>query len=842
MLVAKWNHRIRRNRLNRQLGGLFVGLLFIHLAVTNPAQGQAGTASGPAAQEKPKPLARYVPREDLFMFLEFDGMDAHPDSWRRSAAYKLLNETRLGALLEDLGLQAMEVFQESVAAEKRIAGVDALDLLKQLFRDGFVLAMSGKPPYDSPMILVLRHGDEPEFRRLLEAMRARREDGTDPAPGRKPLDNPGGKLNRLGGDLVWWVEKGDLIITGQSRVAQILAVLDGQKQSALDHPLRTGLAKAENGFEPAAVGFVDMAVLEPFSASMVTLGVDGVKRIELRWGFQEEALLSVLRLVAPAPRRGLLALLDQPTLGKDAIQSLPANVTSFVLLSIDLAKSYDTLGTLIKQSDPDGNFGFTNPALFAQQGLDLRRDFLAHIGPLFALYSQAPVREEAETAAELLASRIAGFTVSAQVRNQAEVARAIDPLVRAVPRNMGRRIQQARGDRVLQMLATLAISKVDGSVPHYVIRWPQNFFPAPFPGVVRPTILLQSGKLVLGVSDSAAEGAVAVGPGWEPAGPLIPIMRRLPAELVYLSVQDPRVGMRILTMALPALVRQTNAEIALGERRLGKVPKDVYLRLDPEMIPPARDLNRRLFPSLTTLEVDREGASLTHREAIPTLSSPAAAAAGIALLSPSIQSAFDAARRARCVNNLRQLVVAIHNYVSANRTFPRAASTDSNGKPLLSWRVAILPYLEQNELYNKFKLDEPWDSPHNKALLKEMPAVFLCVDRVKPEPFTTSYRVLMGPGAALENDRETSINEFTDGTSNTLLVVESKDAVPWTKPDELKFDPKEAPSLCGAGSPHPGGFNAATADGAVHFLKNTIDRNLFRKLVTRNGGEVVSIE
>ena len=135
---------------------------------------------------------------------------------------------------------------------------------------------------------------------------------------------------------------------------------------------------------------------------------------------------------------------------------------------------------------------------------------------------------------------------------------------------------------------------------------------------------------MLGASTAAAERAVAVGPRWEPTGALIPIMRQLPAEMVYLSVSDPRVGTPVLSMALPVLVRQINAEIALGERRLGKVPKDVYLRLDPEIIPPVEDLNRRLFPSSTTITVDRGGASLTHREAIPTISSPAVGAGVIA--------------------------------------------------------------------------------------------------------------------------------------------------------------------------------------------------------------------
>src|ERR1700731_3796855 len=101
----------------------------------------------------------------------------------------------------------------------------------------------------------------------------------------------------------------------------------------------------------------------------------------------------------------------------------------------------------------------------------------------------------------------------------------------------------------------------------------------------------------------------------------------------------------------------------------------------------------------------------------------------IALLLPAVQSAREAARRAQCTNNLKQIGLAFHNYHSANNAFPRAAITDKQGKPVLSWRVAILPYIEQQELYKKFKRDEPWDSPHNKALLKEVPTTYVCPSR-----------------------------------------------------------------------------------------------------------------
>src|SRR5271166_372859 len=93
----------------------------------------------------------------------------------------------------------------------------------------------------------------------------------------------------------------------------------------------------------------------------------------------------------------------------------------------------------------------------------------------------------------------------------------------------------------------------------------------------------------------------------------------------------------------------------------------------------------------------------------------------IALLLPAVQAAREAARRAQCTNNLKQIALAMHNYASANNCFPPAATYTRDGKPLLSWRVLILPYLEQASLYNQFHLDEAWDSPNNKPLGDRMP-------------------------------------------------------------------------------------------------------------------------
>ena len=121
-----------------------------------------------------------------------------------------------------------------------------------------------------------------------------------------------------------------------------------------------------------------------------------------------------------------------------------------------------------------------------------------------------------------------------------------------------------------------------------------------------------------------------------------------------------------------------------------------------------------------------------------------------------------------------------------------------------------------------------------------MPPTYACPSTPPRDRTLTSYRGFSGNGAFFEADRAVKIAHIIDGTSNTLMVVEAKEGVPWTKPEELPFVPGQpAVPLYGAGSVHPSGFNAAFVDGAVRFIKTTIDPQVLRALITRAGGEVV---
>jgi prepilin-type processing-associated H-X9-DG protein len=826
----------------RGLGFIFLSVIVVAAIADEKARGQE-IRSG-ATRVDFAPLARCVPRQDLLLFLEFDGFDAHPKRWRSSAAFKLLNDTKLGALLEDLALQGIELIQDSIPREKRISGADALDLLKGIAREGFVVAVSRDGPDDRRIVLAARRGDRPEMRRLLGIVDflLRRSDDESSSEPLVAQVKAGRTIHPLGGKAVWMIDNGDLIVTEKKNFENILSALDGKEPNAIKHALRAELATPEDGFQPAAIGFVDMAALAPISPEAVRSGLDGLKRIELRWGFHEGALMTRLQLVAPGPRRGALSLLDAPSFGVESIHLVPQNVTALTVLSIEPAKAFVELSALAKLVGAEEPPQTRNVGVAATRSLDLQSNLLNHLGPALTFYAQSPRVEEAASAASLLMSQVSGFTFAGQVRDEVAVSRGLPAAINALNSTLRRQMQINPRDPLTRILTTLSFHRFERAAdrrPAYVMDLPANVLPQPFVAMLRPTVMLGRDRLVVSASTAAAEQALAPGARWQAPEAFLPVINKLPREMVYLSLSDPRAGTEVFTEALPILVRQVNAEIALSRGNLGKNAREVSLRLDPDLLPAAAQLDRLLFPSTTTLVVDRDGATLTHREAIPTLASPAVAGGIVALLIPTLQSARDAARRARCLSNLRQIALAMHNYHSANGAFPRPAILDEKGKPLLSWRVAILPYVGQQDLYNRFKQDEPWDGPNNKALLKEMPPVFLCPSRTGVEPFTTTYRAFVGNGAMFEKDQDIGVVNVTDGTSNTIMVVEAKQAVPWTKPDDLSFHPVAPPSLRGTGSPHPGGFNAAMADGAVRFIKNTINLDVFRALITRAAGEVI---
>lgn len=193
--------------------------------------------------------------------------------------------------------------------------------------------------------------------------------------------------------------------------------------------------------------------------------------------------------------------------------------------------------------------------------------------------------------------------------------------------------------------------------------------------------------------------------------------------------------------------------------------------------------------------------------------------------------------RARSMNNLKQIMIAIHSYHDVHGHLP-ANVTDKDGKPLLSWRVLLLPYLEHGELYQKFKLDEPWDGENNQKLVESMPKVFKSPKQDAKLADKTTYLAPFGKGLMWEKGVKVQLQGILDGTSNTIAVVEADDdrATIWTKPDDLPID-ADNPAK-GLLSHYTDGFLAALGDGSVRFLRK--DTPQLHGWFTRAGGEVLT--
>ncbi|MGC4007244.1 MAG: DUF1559 domain-containing protein [Pirellulales bacterium] len=190
------------------------------------------------------------------------------------------------------------------------------------------------------------------------------------------------------------------------------------------------------------------------------------------------------------------------------------------------------------------------------------------------------------------------------------------------------------------------------------------------------------------------------------------------------------------------------------------------------------------------------------------------------------------------MNNLKQIALGMHNYAAANRTFPPAVVLGPDGKTPHSWRIALLPYLEHQALYQMYKLDEPWDSENNKKVAATIPSVYRSPG-VPAGNTTTSYVLPTNAKGMFTADAKKSgpeMRQIVDGLSNTVMILETDTGIPWTKPEDLPIEDGKLPKLGAAGQKT---FNAAFADGSVRALPVDLDAKTFWQLIQIGDGESI---
>jgi len=208
-----------------------------------------------------------------------------------------------------------------------------------------------------------------------------------------------------------------------------------------------------------------------------------------------------------------------------------------------------------------------------------------------------------------------------------------------------------------------------------------------------------------------------------------------------------------------------------------------------------------------------------------------------ALLLPAVQAAREAARRAQCVNHEKQIVLALHNYHDVYGVLPPLYTVDEEGNPLHSWRVLILPFIEQRTLYESIRLDEPWDSEYNRQFHEAMPFIYGCPSaRLSGCTYSGIAGGSFIPAKEAESVLGLKFSDVTDGLSNTIAIVEILKPFNWMDPT-ADVSVEDIVQTIGMGSFHPGGMNVALLDGAIRFIPSDTASDILRSMATPSGGE-----
>ncbi len=218
------------------------------------------------------------------------------------------------------------------------------------------------------------------------------------------------------------------------------------------------------------------------------------------------------------------------------------------------------------------------------------------------------------------------------------------------------------------------------------------------------------------------------------------------------------------------------------------------------------------------------------------------------ILMPALHSR-ESPQRICCMNNLKCIAMALHNYHEVYNSLPPAYTTDENGRPMHSWRVFLLPFIDRQDLYAQYDFEQPWDSPGNMEVFHQMPQTFWCPSSETEDKGYTNYVVVIGdpdqfPQTMFAPDHGVSFRDVTDGTSNTIMVAEVQTAVPWTMPgadlyfDRMTFRINGSPASIG--SNHVGMAHVALGNGSVRALSGQLSAETLRNLLQPADGNAVS--
>lgn len=554
------------------------------------------------------------------------------------------------------------------------------------------------------------------------------------------------------------------------------------------------------------------------------LGLDQIQSLQTVTGLDADGIISKSLATIDGKSRGILTLLDGPGIKPAQLGHIPSDALFATALSLDAAKAFDTTDGLVRELGGPFAARQWDEALRHMEdasGVKLREDVLASLGSTWTVSMSAAD------------GWYTGLVATVEVKDRAKLAAVQEKLVALTRR------EEELGPETVEIKTT----EHDGQQIHH-LSIGGGFLP------VQPAWSLTDKQLVVALYPQTVRSILSRPPSDKSLAdaPAVTAAMEGDGNIVAVTYQD---SQRMFESSYPYLqmfLPMVQAGMNEGFRELSSGrPPQIF---DGAMLPAARSIHRHLQPRVTVVRRTPRGLEATTRQTMPTANVGATAPVAVALLLPAVQGARESARRMQSQNNLKQLGIAMHTYHDTWRRFPAAHTLTADGKPKLSWRVHMLPYIEQQELYEQFRLDEPWDSEHNKKLIAKIPPTYRSPTSRAGEGMTT-YLGAKGKNAAFVDPDATdkgkdqaagiSLAAVIDGTSNTIMIVEAADdkAVIWTKPGDFEPDAKDP--LKGLIGPGGQGFNAAFCDGAVRTLKKSIDPKTLQRLFQRNDGEAVEI-
>lgn len=809
------------------------------------AGGMSGLPLGLPPAEPDIRMAQVAPEECLF-YLSWSGM-AEPSANSPNHTERLLAEPEVQRFIKEVADRLTDALKEGAGQgenARRVADITPR-ILKQIamnptsfFAGKFVAGPTGMTV---PVGLVVKVGDDvKEFENdLLSILEILIDESVpDAVDGVRTLITPPGVPK------IQWTVAGDYFIlgVGEGTVAQIQERMAGDSMPEWLAAVHDRLPVDR----VASVTYINskeiIAVAQPFLAQFLkardpnainpleALGLTNLDSVVNVTGLGEANTVSRTWFKVDGKPTGLLAMLDAEPLDADDFAAIPADSIIAVSLKLDPAKTLDRIFTLVDLIAPGASQEVRRELqqMGGEIGFSVENDLLGSLGDSWSVYHSPSEGGAIFT----------GWTAVAEARNPAAL-RAVSATITAQVKQFEEMMKAQ--DRRMRIVGVRTLV-VGNDTVHFLNMMGEEF---PF----APAWCVTDKHLIVSVFPQGVAAVLNRDKEARTLASLPHIKQALDADrppVSLIHVDSKTVCQSVYPLAL------------IGANFLFSELQREGVDLNISIMPNGNTIAQHLQPALTTVTSGEDGI-----EVMATRTLPISIGAGTSILptlfvvgaSSSRVNRFGTsnrpglldvlspkrAQRNLATNNLKQLGLAMHNFHDTHKRFPADSVKAADGKPLLSWRVQLLPFLEQAPLFDQFRMDEPWDSPHNKELIKQIPPTYVAPGS-KAGAGRTNYVGLQHENAIFHDGDGTRLRDIRDGTSNTIMIVEADDdhAVIWTKPDDPTFDEEKPHS--GLGTLRKDGFLAAFCDGAVHFIPSTITVETLLKLVFKNDGKPIDFD